>query len=237
MPKGKKADEVGVEEGERIGGAREEDVFKAVKSGLYATGVTGKPRRDPSRTKAQAPRSDRARRYPGDLHLHSRWTDGKSTILEMVRACKERGYQYCADHAIDSQAVRVAGGLSPGKTSISNTKDRRGSDQSPRMTVFTGCEVDILPDGSLDLPVMFSNSSMWSCRRQTDAKMDMTQSAMTKRVLKRAALSGRGHLGAILPGGRSTTGSPSSSISRRSSCRQRKRRGRRSAMLSLIAST
>ena len=46
----------------------------------------------------------------GDLHMHSTWTDGNGTIAEMVKACQERGYQYCAitDH---SQETRVAGGL------------------------------------------------------------------------------------------------------------------------------
>src|SRR6185437_4153668 len=46
----------------------------------------------------------------GDLHLHTRLTDGSSTIAEMVRAASERGYAYMAitDH---SQALGITGGL------------------------------------------------------------------------------------------------------------------------------
>ncbi len=47
----------------------------------------------------------------GDLHVHSKWSDGGNTIAEMVEAAKRRGYSYLAitDH---SQSLKVAGGLS-----------------------------------------------------------------------------------------------------------------------------
>jgi DNA polymerase (family 10) len=121
----------------------------------------------------------------GDLHLHSKWTDGQSTILEMVRRCKERGYQYCAitDH---SQAVHVAGGLSAQdfKKQYQEIKEVRNKIRG--ITVFTGCEVDILPDGSLDLPDDLLEQ-LDVVVAAVHAKMDMPQSAMTKRVLKALA--------------------------------------------------
>src|SRR5690625_8046596 len=48
----------------------------------------------------------------GDLHMHSRWSDGEASIEEMARACAERGYEYMAitDHSV---AGRVANGLDP----------------------------------------------------------------------------------------------------------------------------
>ena len=54
------------------------------------------------------------------------------------------------------------------------------------ITVFTGCEVDILPDGSLDLPDDLLEQ-LDVVVAAVHAKMDMTQSAMTKRVLKALA--------------------------------------------------
>jgi DNA polymerase (family 10) len=120
----------------------------------------------------------------GDLHLHSKWTDGKSTILEMVRACKERGYQYCAitDH---SKAVRVAGGLSAEGFKRQREEIEQAREKVPGITVFTGCEVDILPDGSLDLPDDLLAARCGRGRRSFE--MDMSQSDMTKRVLKALA--------------------------------------------------
>jgi DNA polymerase (family 10) len=68
----------------------------------------------------------------------------------MARACKERSYQYCAitDH---SKAVRVAGGLTEEKLKRQREEIEEAREKIRSITVFTGCEVDILPDGSLDL--------------------------------------------------------------------------------------
>ncbi|MGB7545336.1 MAG: helix-hairpin-helix domain-containing protein, partial [Methanothrix sp.] len=48
----------------------------------------------------------------GDLHVHSDWSDGRATILEMAQAAAALGYEYIAlcDH---SPAVGIARGLSP----------------------------------------------------------------------------------------------------------------------------
>ena len=185
VPKGKKADEVGVEEGERIGGAREEDVFKAVSLDYMPPELRENRGEIQAAQKHKLPDLIVLDDIRGDLHLHSKWTDGKSTILEMVRACKERGYQYCAitDH---SQAVRVAGGLTPEgfKKQYQEIKEVRTKVRG--ITVFTGCEVDILPDGSLDLPDDLLEQ-LDVVVAAVHAKMDMPQSAMTKRVLKALA--------------------------------------------------
>lgn len=185
VPKGKKAEEVGVEEGERVGGAKEEDVFQAV--GL--DWVPPELREDRGEIQAaqrhKLPDLIGLEDIRGDLHLHSKWTDGNSTILEMVRACKERGYQYCAitDH---SQAVHVAGGLSAEdfKKQYQEIKEVRTKVRG--ITVLAGCEVDILSDGSLDLPEDLLEQ-LDVVVAAVHAKMDMTQSAMTKRVLKALA--------------------------------------------------
>ncbi|HXV78372.1 MAG TPA: DNA polymerase/3'-5' exonuclease PolX, partial [Candidatus Binatia bacterium] len=185
VPKGKKAEEVGVEEGERIGGAKEEDVFKAVGLDWVPPELREDRGEIQAAQKHKLPDLIRLEDIRGDLHLHSKWTDGKSTILEMVSACKERGYQYCAisDH---SQAVRVAGGLSAEdfKKQYQEIKEVRTKIRG--ITVFSGCEVDILPDGSLDLPDDLLEQ-LDVVVAAVHAKMDMPQSAMTKRVLKALA--------------------------------------------------
>ena len=185
VPKGKKAEEVGIEEGERIGGAREEDVFRAVDLDWVSPELREDRGEIQAAQKHKLPDLLALDDIRGDLHLHSKWTDGNSTILEMVRACKERGYPYCAitDH---SKAVRVAGGLSAGGFKRQREEIEQAREKVPGITVFTGCEVDILPDGSLDLPddLLVQIEVVVAA---VHSKMDMPQSEMTKRVLKALA--------------------------------------------------
>ena len=185
VPRGKKAEEMGVEEGERIGGVREEDVFRAVSMDWVP------PELRENRGEIQAahghtlPELIRLDDIRGDLHLHSKWTDGKSTILEMVRACKERGYEYCAitDH---SKAVRVAGGLTAEDFKQQRKEIEQAREKVAGITVFTGCEVDILADGSLDLPDDLLDE-FDVIVAAVHSKLDMSQSDMTNRVLKALA--------------------------------------------------
>lgn len=87
----------------------------------------------------------------GDLHSHTILTDGKNTLEEMAEAAQKLGYQYIAntDH---SKRVTVAGGLDE-KEVIENIKRTdKLNEQFKNFTILKGIEVDILEDGSLDLP-------------------------------------------------------------------------------------
>ena len=185
VPKGKKVEEVGVEEGERLGGAQEEDVFQCVSMDWVPPELRENRGEIQAAQKHKLPELIALKDIRGDLHLHSKWTDGSTTILDLVRACKERGYQYCAitDH---SKAVRVAGGL----TAEGFKKQRKEIEQARAkvagITVFTGCEVDILPDGSLDLPDELLDE-LDVVVAAVHSKLDMNQSDMTKRVLRALA--------------------------------------------------
>ena len=185
VPKGKKAEEVGIEEGERIGGATEQDVFRSVDLDWVPPELREDRGEIQAAQKHMLPDLIALDDIRGDLHLHSKWTDGNSTILEMVRACKERGYQYCAitDH---SKAVRVAGGLNAEGFKRQREEIEQAREKVPGITVFTGCEVDILPDGSLDLPDDLLDK-LEVVVAAVHSKMDMPQSEMTKRVLQALA--------------------------------------------------
>ncbi len=185
VPKGKKAEEVGVEEGERIGGAKEEDVFHAVNMDWVPPELREHRGEIQAAQTHKLPNLIALEDIRGDLHMHSKWTDGNSTIIEMARACKERGYQYCAitDH---SKAVRVAGGLSAEDFKKQREEIAEAREKVRGITLFTGCEVDILPDGSLDLPDDLLER-LDVVVAAVHSKMDMPQSEMTKRVLKALA--------------------------------------------------
>lgn len=86
----------------------------------------------------------------GDLHLHSRWSDGTASIEEIKDAAAGRGYEYIAvtDH---SPSLRIAGGLSLERLARQGELIR-ALRQAGGCHIFMGAEVDIHSDGSLDLP-------------------------------------------------------------------------------------
>ncbi|MCA1766281.1 MAG: PHP domain-containing protein, partial [Desulfobulbaceae bacterium] len=87
----------------------------------------------------------------GDLHSHTVATDGKNTIEEMARAAKELDYEYLAvtDH---SRRVTVANGLDESRLREEMERIDALNEKLSGITLLKGIEVDILKDGSLDLP-------------------------------------------------------------------------------------
>ncbi|MFO1443955.1 DNA polymerase/3'-5' exonuclease PolX [Bacillus sp. Bva_UNVM-123] len=85
----------------------------------------------------------------GDLHMHTTWSDGASSIEDMVEACREKGYKYMAitDH---SQYLTVANGLTPERLRQQKEEIRRLNERYDDITILSGVEMDILPDGTLD---------------------------------------------------------------------------------------
>jgi DNA polymerase (family X) len=182
LPKGKKAEEVGKEKGERIGGEKEEDVFRAVDLAWIP------PELREDRGEIQAAQQ---RKLPhlitlddirADLQMHSQWSDGAHTIEEMARACRERGYEYCAitDH---SKSTRVAGGLDAAGFRKQWEEIEEVRQRLDGIVLLKGVELDILPDGSLDLPdeVLEQFDIVLIA---VHSRLDMPKARMTKRVLK-----------------------------------------------------
>jgi DNA polymerase (family 10) len=87
----------------------------------------------------------------GDLHMHTGSSDGHNTIGEMAEAALACGYRYIAitDH---SKNLAMTNGLDE-KRALEQMERVREVDRQMegRIRVFTGIEVDILADGSLDL--------------------------------------------------------------------------------------
>ncbi|UQD52958.1 DNA polymerase/3'-5' exonuclease PolX [Bacillus methanolicus] len=85
----------------------------------------------------------------GDLHLHTTWSDGAHSIEEMVEACRKRGYQYLAitDH---SQYLKVANGLTSERLRKQKEEIKKLNEKYKDITILSGVEMDILPDGTLD---------------------------------------------------------------------------------------
>lgn len=90
----------------------------------------------------------------GDLHTHTSYSDGSGSIEEMASAAIERRLDYIAltDH---SERCYVAGGMDASRfRSYWKKIDRlnqRIAASGGGFRILKGAEVDILPDGSLDL--------------------------------------------------------------------------------------
>jgi DNA polymerase (family 10) len=153
---GLKINEYGVFRGEeddeeRIAGASEEEVFATV----------GLPYIEPElRENNGEIEAAREGRLPdlidlddirGDLHAHTKATDGRSSLEEMVEAARSLGYSYLAitEH---SQAVAMAKGFDPKRLERQIEEIESLTDRYSGFRILKGIEVDILEDGTLDLP-------------------------------------------------------------------------------------
>lgn len=85
----------------------------------------------------------------GDLHMHSRWSDGGATIEAMARTAISIGHQYMVltDH---SPRLTVAHGLSEERLHQQLDDVASLNAQLAPFRILTGIEVDILEDGTLD---------------------------------------------------------------------------------------
>lgn len=86
----------------------------------------------------------------GDLHAHTDASDGNSTLEEMAAAAQERRYKYLAitDH---SKRLGVAHGLDAQRLRKQMASIDRLNARLKGLCVLKSAEVDILPDGTLDL--------------------------------------------------------------------------------------
>ena len=87
----------------------------------------------------------------GDLHAHTRATDGRNSLPEMAEAARLRGLRYFAitDH---SRRLTMAKGLDSTRLLQQMEDIDQLNATLSGVTILKGIEVDILEDGSLDLP-------------------------------------------------------------------------------------
>ena len=90
-------------------------------------------------------------RYQGDIHSHSDWSDGRATMLEMAEGARALGYRYLGitDH---SPRIKVVNGLDAERLVAQSREMADVQARVDGITLLQGIEVDILEDGSLDLP-------------------------------------------------------------------------------------
>ncbi len=150
--KGIKINEYGLFKGEkRIGGKEEKDVYRV----LGMAWIEPELREDRGEIEAaqenRLPKLVREPDIKGDFHVHSKWSDGTSTIEEIARASRKRGYQYVAicDH---SKSLKIAHGLDESRLMNQIDEIDRFNETLKNFRILKGTKMDIQADGKLDFP-------------------------------------------------------------------------------------
>ncbi|MBI5611945.1 MAG: DNA polymerase/3'-5' exonuclease PolX [Gammaproteobacteria bacterium] len=150
--RGLKINEYGVFKGDkRIAGQTEESVYASV--GLrYIPPELREDRGEIELARAnKLPKLVELADLKGDLHAHTKATDGHHSLNEMALAARGRGLRYLAitEH---SRRLTVAHGLDPKRLLKQIGEIDRLNAELDGITLLKGIEVDILEDGGLDLP-------------------------------------------------------------------------------------
>jgi len=154
LKRGLKINEYGIfrdGDDQRLGGAEEEDLYRLV--GLPF--IPPELREDRGEVEAAAagrlPRLVELSDLRGDLHVHSKWSDGAHNLAEIAAAARGRGLSYLAltDH---SKGLGVARGLSVERLMEQGEEIAAFNREQKGFRVLRGTEMDIGLDGSLDFP-------------------------------------------------------------------------------------
>lgn len=183
---GYKLSEYGVFErdsGKMVAGATEEDVYRAFGMSVMPPEIRENGGELEAAKEGTLPRLVELDQIRGDLHVHTNWSDGSSTIREVVSEAVNRGYDYIciSDH---SQSLRIANGMSPDRIrmqldAIKKMEEKVGG----KLRLFTGSEVDIKADGTLDYPKSIL-SELDIVIGSVHSRFKMSREEMTKRLIR-----------------------------------------------------
>ena len=172
-----------LEDGSVVAAATEEEIYAALAMDWMPPEMRENLGEIEAAARHELPRLIEAGDLKGDLHMHTTASDGRCSITEMAEAAIACGYKYIAitDH---SKALAMTGGLDE-KRALEHIRNIREVDlrMEARIRVFTGIEVDILADGSLDLAdeVLVQTDVVIA---SIHSRLEQSREEMTARVLK-----------------------------------------------------
>jgi len=151
--KGLKINEYGVftQKGEKLAGKNEEDVYASLSLPLIPPELREDRGEIEAGEKGKIPNLLKEDEIKGDLHIHTKASDGANSIEELIEKAKQKGYEYIAitDH---SASLKIAGGLSGDRLLQQINQIKEINSHLQGFKVFAGSEVDIKKDGNLDYP-------------------------------------------------------------------------------------
>jgi DNA polymerase (family 10) len=183
IKKGLKLNEYGLfKKGKCIASKSEEEIFKALKLSYIPSELREETGEIELAGKDNLPELIELKDIKGDLHVHSLWSDGGNSILDIVEAARGLGYSYIAitDH---SQSLKVARGLSIAELKKKRQEIDKLNKNLKKIRVLYGTEVDINSQGWLDYPdIVLKEFDIVVAAIHTGFKQSKAQ--LTKRIIK-----------------------------------------------------
>jgi DNA polymerase (family 10) len=135
----------------QVAGKTEEAVYKAVDLPYIPPELRENRGEIEAAREGRLPELIELKDLMGDLHIHTHASDGRNSLEEMALAAKKHGLKYIAvtEH---SDRLKVAGGLDPPQLMKQIDEIERLNNELRGIRILKGLEVEILEDGSLDLP-------------------------------------------------------------------------------------
>lgn len=147
-----KINEYGVFRGEkRVAGKTEDSVYRAVGLSWIPPELREGRGEIEAARKRHLPRLVELADLQGDLHTHTTASDGHDTLEAMALAARNAGLRYIANTE-HSGRLTVAKGLDEKRLQEQLALIDRLNERLKGITILKGIEVDILEDGSLDMP-------------------------------------------------------------------------------------
>jgi DNA polymerase (family X) len=150
VDRGLKINEYGVFKGKKsIAGKTEQEVFKSVGLPFIPPEIREDWGEIEAAQKGKLPHLIEQKDLKGDLHIHSNWTDGRSSIEDMALAAQKMGYLYMAlcDH---SPAIGITNGLTPERIVKRKQEIDKVNKKLKGFVILNGAEVDIRSNGKMD---------------------------------------------------------------------------------------
>ena len=178
-----KINEYGIFRGDkRVAGASEEEVFAAVDLPWIAPELRENHGEIEAARAGKLPTLVKLEDLRGDLHAHTKATDGHHSLKEMAEAARAHGFDYLAitEH---SRRLTMVHGLDPRQLRRQCAEIDRLNEKLQGLRLLKGIEVDILDDGRLDLPdeVLGELDLVVGA---VHSKFDMTRARQTERILR-----------------------------------------------------
>ena len=183
IKKGLKLNEYGVFKGKkRIAGRTEEEVYQAIGLPYIEPEIRNDNGEIAAALEDKLPKLVGYDDIRGDLQLHTTWSDGQADVKTIVEAAKAMGYEYVAitDH---TRSLRLAGGMDAEKLSRYIAAIERLQKNVGGITILKGAEVNIMPDGSLDMEDEVL-AQLDIVLVGVHSHFKMSKAEMTKRVVK-----------------------------------------------------
>ena len=183
IKKGYKLNEYGLFEDEKqIAGENEEDVYKALGLQWIPPEMRENRGEIEAAMNGNLPKIVEYDEVKGDLHVHTKWSDGANTIEEMIEESRKIGHKFIAitDHA---GSLKIARGMDEDKILQQAKEIEKIREKYDDIYIFHGVEANIMKDGRIDV----SNKILKDLDiviASIHSAFRMEEREMTKRLIK-----------------------------------------------------